>query len=77
MSTPQWFAEFERQETMRQERIDIIRADMQRRDATDDDTDDLAPARGILNGLVFGVIGWICIGLMALMSVAAMQMVIQ
>ncbi len=23
MSTPQWFAEFERQETMRQERIDV------------------------------------------------------
>jgi hypothetical protein len=28
MSTPQWFAEFERQEAMREERIDIIRAAM-------------------------------------------------
>jgi hypothetical protein len=32
MSTPQWFAEFERQEAMREERLDIIRADRQQRD---------------------------------------------
>jgi hypothetical protein len=33
MSTPQWFAEFERQEAMREERLDIIRANARRRDA--------------------------------------------
>lgn len=31
MSTPQWFAEFEREEAKRQERLDIIRGDMDRR----------------------------------------------
>ncbi len=31
MSTPQWFAEFERQEAMREERLDNIRAKQQRR----------------------------------------------
>jgi len=32
MSTPTWFAEHERQENMRQERIDNIRGEMERRD---------------------------------------------
>ncbi len=32
MSTPQWFAEFERDEARRQDRLDQIRADMKERD---------------------------------------------
>ncbi len=31
MSTPQWFAEFERQEALRQERIDNIKGEQERR----------------------------------------------
>jgi hypothetical protein len=32
MSTPQWFAEFERSEARRQDRLDQIRADIEARD---------------------------------------------
>lgn len=38
MSTPQWFAEFERDEARRQDRLDQIRANLQRRDEQEAET---------------------------------------
>ncbi len=53
MSTPQWFAEFERQEAMREERLDNIRADMQRRNAADDNSESARRLRRLIERIEY------------------------